>query len=131
MMRDSKKKGKKTRRPKMKLGLPDLDQAKSAVLNSLRSPESERGYQHSDEFIGWYCSESRFTPLREHFRGRADGSCDTSNGTSIPSPSSVLPAWSSPCLEGEESPSGWPLHVRPQDPRLCATFGPGRCTHSA
>ena len=87
----------------MKLGLPDLDQAKSAVLNSLRSPESERGYQHSDEFIGWYCSESRFTPLREHFRGRADGSCDTSNGTSIPSPSSVLPAWSSPCLEGEEA----------------------------
>ena len=38
MMRDSKKKGKKTRRPKMKLGLPDLDQAKSAVLSSLRSP---------------------------------------------------------------------------------------------
>jgi len=44
----------------MKLGLPDLDQAKSAVLNSLRSPESKRGYQHSiDEFIAWYCSEPR------------------------------------------------------------------------
>ena len=52
--------GKKARRPKMKLGLPDLDQAKSAVLNSLRSPESKRGYQHSiDEFIAWYCSEPR------------------------------------------------------------------------
>src|SRR6516162_7490046 len=62
MMRDSKKKGKKTRRPKMKLGLPDLDQAKSAVLSSLRSPESQRGYRHSiDEFVAWYCSEPRLS----------------------------------------------------------------------
>jgi hypothetical protein len=44
----------------MKLGLPDLDQSRSAVLNSLRSSESQRGYRHSiDEFIGWYCSEPR------------------------------------------------------------------------
>ena len=51
MMRDSETKGKKTRRPKMKHGLPDPDQAKSAVLNSLRSPKSQRGYRHSiDEF---------------------------------------------------------------------------------
>ena len=58
MMRDSKTKGKKTRRPKMKLGLPDPDQAKSAELNSLRSPESQRGYRHSiDEFVAWHCSE--------------------------------------------------------------------------
>jgi len=35
--------GKKARRPKMKLGLPDLDQSRSAVLNSLRSPGSQRG----------------------------------------------------------------------------------------
>jgi len=46
----------------MKLGLPDLDQSRSAVLNSLRSPESQRGYRHSiDEFIGWYCSEPRLS----------------------------------------------------------------------
>ena len=48
--------------PKTKLGLPDLDQAKAAVLGSLRSPESQRGYQHSiNEFISWYCSEPRLS----------------------------------------------------------------------
>ena len=48
--------------PKTKLGLPDLDQAKAAVLGSLRSPESQRGYQHSiNEFINWYCSEPRLS----------------------------------------------------------------------
>src|SRR5215467_11640284 len=47
-------------RPKTKLGLPDLDQSKAAVLGSLRSPESQRGYRHAiDEFIEWYCSEPR------------------------------------------------------------------------
>jgi len=52
----------KPRRPKMRLGLPDLDQSRSAVLNSLRSPESQRGYRHSiDEFIAWYCSEPRLS----------------------------------------------------------------------
>jgi hypothetical protein len=30
--------------PKAKLGLPDLDHSKSAVLDSLRSRESKRGY---------------------------------------------------------------------------------------
>src|SRR5438034_10989394 len=47
---------------KTRLRLPDLDQAKAAVLNSLRSPESRRGYQHAmDEFIAWYCSEPRLS----------------------------------------------------------------------
>ena len=47
-------------RPKMKLGLPDLDHSKRAVLDSLRSPESKRGYSHAiDESIQWYCSEPR------------------------------------------------------------------------
>jgi site-specific recombinase XerD len=46
----------------MKLGLADLDQSRSAVLNSLRSPESQRGYRHSiDHFIRWYCSEPRLS----------------------------------------------------------------------
>ena len=41
--------------PKPILNLPDLDQAKSAVLNSLPSKESQRGYRHAiDEFITWY-----------------------------------------------------------------------------
>ena len=57
-MRTKKKKAK----PKTKLGLPDLDQAKAAVLASLRSPESQRGYRHAiDEFIAWYCSEPRLS----------------------------------------------------------------------
>ena len=44
------------------LRLPDLDQAKSAVLNSLSSPEAQRGYRHAmEEFIEWYCSEPRLS----------------------------------------------------------------------
>jgi len=62
MRRNHKSIGKKGQRPKMKLGLPDLDQAKAAVLNSLHSPESQRGYRHSiDEFIAWYYSEPRLS----------------------------------------------------------------------
>jgi hypothetical protein len=50
----------KAKHPKAKLGLPDLEHAKTAVLNSLRSPESKRGYRHAfDEFVEWYCSEPR------------------------------------------------------------------------
>ena len=53
---------KKKPHPKTKLGLPDLDQAKAAVLGSLHSPESQRGYEHSiNEFINWYCSEPRLS----------------------------------------------------------------------
>ena len=52
----------KKKAPKTKLGLPDLDQAKAAVLGSLRLTESQRGYQHSiNEFINWYCSEPRLS----------------------------------------------------------------------
>ena len=42
------------------LRLPDLDHAKSAVLNSLTSPGSRRVYQHAiEQFVVWYCSEPR------------------------------------------------------------------------
>ena len=52
----------KKRRPKNRLGLPDLDQSKAAVIGSLRSLESQRGYRHAiDEFIEWYCSEPRLS----------------------------------------------------------------------
>jgi hypothetical protein len=48
--------------PKTVLRLPDLDQAKSAVLNSLTSKDAQRGYRHAiDEFIEWYCSEPRLS----------------------------------------------------------------------
>ncbi len=44
------------------LRLPDLDHAKAAVLNSLSSPDAQRGYRHAiDEFIAWYCSEPRLS----------------------------------------------------------------------
>ena len=48
--------------PKTVLRLPDLDQAKSAVLNSLSSSDAQRGYRHAiEEFIEWYCSEPRLS----------------------------------------------------------------------
>jgi len=52
----------KRRLPKTVLRLPDLDQAKSAVLNSLSSIDAQRGYRHAiEEFIDWYCSEPRLS----------------------------------------------------------------------
>ena len=42
----NKAKGKKNR-PKTKLGIPDLEHSKAAVLRSLGSPDSRRGYQHA------------------------------------------------------------------------------------
>jgi len=52
----------KRRVPKAVLRLPDLDQAKSAVLNSLSSIDAQRGYRHAiEEFIEWYCSEPRLS----------------------------------------------------------------------
>jgi hypothetical protein len=49
-------------KPKAVLRLPDLDQAKSAVLNSLSSADAQRGYRHAiDEFVQWYCSEPRLS----------------------------------------------------------------------
>jgi site-specific recombinase XerC len=54
---------KRNRRPlrrKIVLKLPDLDHAKSAVLNSLGSPHSRRNYKFAmEQFITWYCSEPR------------------------------------------------------------------------
>ncbi len=55
-----KAKSKRKRVPKTVLKLPDLEQSKSAVLNSLTSPSSQRSYDHAiREFIDWYCSEPR------------------------------------------------------------------------
>jgi integrase len=51
---------KRKRTPKAVLRLPDLEQSKSAVLNSLPSQSSKRSYDHAiREFIEWYCSEPR------------------------------------------------------------------------
>jgi site-specific recombinase XerD len=62
MKKIEKRNRKKSHAPRTKLRLPDLDHAKTAVLLSLRSPESQRGYRHAiDEFISWYCSEPRLS----------------------------------------------------------------------
>jgi integrase len=42
------------------LRLPDLEQSRSAVLNSLAAASSQESYGLAiDEFTGWYCSEPR------------------------------------------------------------------------
>src|ERR1700689_1503192 len=52
----------KAGRPKIKLGLPELEYVRTAVLNSLRSLESQRSYQHSiNAFVDWYCSSPRLS----------------------------------------------------------------------
>ena len=66
------------------LRLPDLEHAKSAVLNSLTSADAQRGYRHAiDEFVDWYCSEPRLAfnrivvlRYRSHFE-----SCQLAPGT--------------------------------------------------
>ena len=56
----AKSKIRRKRTPKSVLKLPDLEQSKSAVLNNLTSPSSQRTYDHAiREFIDWYCSEPR------------------------------------------------------------------------
>jgi len=51
---------KKKKPPKRGLALPDLEQAKSAVLNTLTSRSGQRTYDHAiNEFVEWYCSEPR------------------------------------------------------------------------
>ena len=57
-MPKSKPRRKKT--PKRVLALPDLEQTKTAVLNSLTSASGQRTYDHAiREFVAWYCSEPR------------------------------------------------------------------------
>src|ERR1700687_1604073 len=49
-----------SRKPRRVLRLPDLDHTKTAALNSLGSPDSQRSYRFAiDDFIAWYCSEPR------------------------------------------------------------------------
>jgi len=56
MKRSNQRKSRRAERPT----LPELDQTKRSVLNSLASLQSRRSYQHAmEEFIDWYCSEPR------------------------------------------------------------------------
>jgi integrase len=50
----------KKKSPKRVLALPNLEHAKTAVLNSLTSASGQRTYDHAiREFVAWYCSEPR------------------------------------------------------------------------
>ena len=52
--------GRRKKPAKTVLWLPDLEHARSAVLNSLSSVDAQRGYRHAiDQFVDWYCSEPR------------------------------------------------------------------------
>jgi integrase len=56
----SKSKSRKKKPPKRVLALPDLEHAKTAVLNSLTSASGQRTDDHAiREFVAWYCSEPR------------------------------------------------------------------------
>src|SRR3984957_801513 len=61
------------------LTIPELEQSKAAVLNTLASVHSRRSYEFAiDTFIAWYCSEPRLTfnravvvRYRSHLEGRS------------------------------------------------------------
>src|ERR1700685_831121 len=62
VMKQKAKRNAKGRAAKTVLRLPDLEFAKSAVLNSLSCPDAQRGYRHAiDEFVDWYCSKPRLS----------------------------------------------------------------------
>ena len=59
-MRKSIPKSRRKKAAKRVLALPDLEQSKAAVLNSLTSASGQRTYDHAiREFVAWYCSEPR------------------------------------------------------------------------
>src|SRR6266567_1060125 len=62
------KKTSKRSRAKTILRLPDLEQSKNVLLNSLAAASSQESYGHAiDEFIGWHCSEPRLAFNRTVF----------------------------------------------------------------
>jgi hypothetical protein len=76
-------KSRKKKPPKRVLALPDLEQIKTAVLNSLTSASGQRTYDHANrEFVGWYCSEPRLAFNRTVVLGI--GSTSSSGSTHRP-----------------------------------------------
>ena len=54
----------KRRPPQRTLALPNLEQTKSAILNSLTSKSGQRTYDHAiNEFVDWYCLEPRLASI--------------------------------------------------------------------
>jgi hypothetical protein len=51
---------KKKRPPKRVIALPDFEQSKAALLNTLTSKSGQRSYDRAiTDFVDWYCSEPR------------------------------------------------------------------------
>ena len=56
----SKKQQRESVRRSAALTIPELEQSKAAVLNTLASAHSRRSYEYAIErFIAWYCDEPR------------------------------------------------------------------------
>ena len=56
----------KRKPPKRSLALPDLEQTKSAVLNSLTSKRGQRTYDHAiNQFVDLYSASLRLPPLAD------------------------------------------------------------------
>jgi len=55
---------KKKRAPKRVLALPDLEQSKTAVLNTLTSKSGQRSHDRAITVVDWYCSEPRLAFTR-------------------------------------------------------------------
>ena len=85
--------------------LPELDQTKRSVLNSLTSLQSRRSYQHAmDEFIEWYCSEPRLALNRGIVLG-------------YPAATEAKSSRPQPLMSGSPLFVGWPTR---QPTRVCS-----------
>ena len=109
--------------PKRSLALPDLEQTKSAVLNTLTSKSGQRTYDHAiNEFVDWYCSDRAWLSIVPLF---FDTESTWNNGTSLQ----------------QRSTYGWPRsgawHTRPLIPACSvrnlppASAGSKACAGSA
>ena len=62
----SKKQQRKSVRGSATLTIPELEQSKAAVLNTLASAHSRRSYEYAiNKFIAWYCGEPRLRSMSE------------------------------------------------------------------
>jgi hypothetical protein len=97
-------KSKHKRTPKTIVKLPDLEQSKSAGMNSLTSASSKRSYDRAiREFIDCYCSEPRlaFNPARRFSRNRL---LQRSINASLQSSLSRIAGPCTACLQQQHQP---------------------------
>jgi len=90
----SKKQQRKSFRQSAALTIPELEQSKAAILNTLASPHSRRSYEYAIErFIAWYCDEPRLA-------------------LTVPSWCAIARFWKVfPCRPLRSIVSVWPTHM--------------------